>query len=87
MLAAAEEDTPGSVGSTSTALVTPTDVSMLGSLWCCTCSQNMTEQTHFAMLVAANKQMKNTTEWTHSAMLVVANKLMKARNKVGVGLH
>jgi len=26
MLAAAEEDTPGSVGSTSTALVTPTDV-------------------------------------------------------------
>jgi len=62
-------------------------VTMLGSPWCCTCYQNTTEQTHFAMLVAANKQMKNTTEWTHSAMLVVADELTKARNKAGVGLH
>ena len=33
MLAAAEEDTPGSVGSTSTALVTPTDVFLFRGAW------------------------------------------------------
>ena len=33
MLAAAEEDTPGSVGSTSTALVTPTDVFLFHGAW------------------------------------------------------